>query len=357
MYSRGVLGLTRHLTRGLRAKRMSGARVIELFPIRATSQRGRRVLSTRGVRDRLHIIDCLRLLHVGLQRSMRNHLELRHECSQGVVRDLMCVLPLLVRPSPQRSVLIRTLMTSRHHLSCQLTQGVKTRTRAQGRVRTLCVTFHANPIPTRGRPTCPRSTSRIKLKRTTRDRTRGIQDGEDCEGVPSSIRRGPIVCLVQRCCRSIPTYCIHCKFGRLLQVRHPHEIIQISSSCHLHPIDCLQFSVLRVQVPIELLIASVVSDLSPDRVSTNNPREVIEQECRSLVPVIRRNIRQRLGRLANPISNVCVLGPSSQGSSGLNVLRGDLTNTRRALQLQVSLATNGNVPRVRGRLLQHARTR
>lgn len=222
---RGFSGFAGHLFRRFGAQRVGGARVVQLVPIGSASLGSRSLLIAGRVGDGFLVVRGVRFLYVGLQRRVGYDLQFCYTSSQGVHRDLMGVFALLMGASAQGGVVVCALISTRDYLCGKLYQGIETGARIKGRLSSFSVISYGVFVSAWSRPSSARSNSRVKLKRSTRYRTRRVQYREDGEGVLFSVRGGAVVGLVERGSRLILSYRVCGLLRCFLQVGDANQVI------------------------------------------------------------------------------------------------------------------------------------
>lgn len=357
MVIRRINRVFRKLLRRFRTQRMRSARIIKLDPIRTTTTHSRSLLLIRRIGNRLLIINSIRLLRVRLKRSVRHHAQLSRQSTISLIRHLVRGITLLMSAATKTSMIISKLVTTRHHLSSQLDQRIKTRTRIQRRISTRGGITRTTLITQGRRPTGAVTHSRIQLKRATGNSTKRVKDRQNGQSILMTIRTRTIMSLVDGSRRLVPTYGLSSTLRRLTQMSQTHKIIKIGSGRNFNHTHSLKLRVLRIKVPVHLLVTRVIREVATNGNYTHHPRQVIKTKSRGLITVIRRHIRQGLGRLKRTITHMSVLRLGIKRTLSLQVLRSHLTHKRRTAQIKVTFTIKRLLTRILSSLVKHTRAR
>lgn len=110
-------------------------------------------------------------------------------------------------------------------------------------------------------------------------------------------------------------------------------------------------------MPIELLVASVIRELSANGYDADYPRQVVQEQSGGLVPYVRGDERNGVSRFASAVSDMGVTRHCVQRILWLNVLRSHFSHERRANEDEMTFTIEGLATRIVSRLVQYARTR
>lgn len=216
MMTRRIKSLPRNFTRRTRTQRMRRTRIIQTVPIRHTTITSRSILIVRRIRHRLLIQISIRTFSISLQRSMRHNLQLSNNSTKSLIRRIMSRITLIIRTTTQRSMIISTLITTRHNLRRKLNKRIQARTRINRRIRTLSMILNGTLITKRSRPTSTMTNSRIQFQRTKRNRTRRIQNRQNSKSILRTIRSRTVMSFIKRSSRLIFTHSISSLLRRFL---------------------------------------------------------------------------------------------------------------------------------------------